>query len=126
MSWQKCMSFSKCFNLEAETVIDFKLCHRRDKKGRTIISDKQSLENKAFLMGFMHLKIKIKEKFKLKTKLNRQKFKYQFYTTFAESFQLPKSSKFLKVVHWLWRYNVWRKRPFSTVLKSQKDVKRGA
>ena len=42
-------------------------------KGRTIISHKQSLENKAFQMGFMHLKIKIKEKFKLKTKLTETK-----------------------------------------------------
>ena len=66
MSWQKCMSFSKCSNLEAEKVIDFKLCHPR---GQTIISDKQNRENKAFQMGFMHLKIKIKENFKLKTKL---------------------------------------------------------
>ena len=40
-------------------------------------------------MGFMHLKIKIKEKFKLETKLTQTKFKNQFYTGHAESFQLP-------------------------------------
>ena len=42
-------------------------------KGRTVISDKQNLENKAFQMGFMHLKIKITEKFKLKTNLTETK-----------------------------------------------------
>ena len=54
------MSFSKCSNLEDKNVIYFKLWHPRD-KGLTIISNKQNLENKAFLLGFMHLKIKIKE-----------------------------------------------------------------
>ena len=34
---------------------------------------RQNFENKAFYMGFMHLKIKIKEKFKLKTKLAKTK-----------------------------------------------------
>ena len=69
MSWQ-CMSFSKCSNLEAGKVIEFTLCHQRAKRSiETIISDEQNLENKAFQMGFMHLKIKTKEKFKLKTKL---------------------------------------------------------
>ena len=62
MSWQKCLSFSKCSNLEAKK--RYKLYHQRDKK-----SDKQNLENKAVWMDLMHLKIKIKEKFKLKTKL---------------------------------------------------------
>ena len=32
MSQQKCMSFSKCSNLEAKNVIHFKLCHQKDKK----------------------------------------------------------------------------------------------
>ena len=32
VSQQKCMSFLKCSNLEAKTVILFKLCHQRDKK----------------------------------------------------------------------------------------------
>ena len=39
----------------------------KEMKGRTIISNKQNFENKAFWMDFVHLKIKIKEKFKLKT-----------------------------------------------------------
>ena len=38
-----------------------------------MISHKQNLENKAFKVGFMHLKIKIKEKFKLKTKFTKTK-----------------------------------------------------
>ena len=42
------MSYLKCYNLEAQNVILFKLCHRRDK---IIISDKQTLKNKAFLDG---------------------------------------------------------------------------
>ena len=44
MSWQKFMSFSKCSNLEAKNIIHF----IKEIKGRTIISDKQDLENKAF------------------------------------------------------------------------------
>ena len=83
MSWQKCMSFSKRSNLEAKNVINFKLCHR------TMISDKKNLENKVFHIGFMHLKIKIKEKFRQNSL--GQKFKNQFHTTYAESFQLPKA-----------------------------------
>ena len=47
MSFQKCMSFSKCYNLEAKKVIRFKVCHQRD-KDRTIICDKPNFENKAF------------------------------------------------------------------------------
>ena len=45
----------------------------KEKKGRTIIPDKQNLENKALQMGFMHLKTKIKEKFKLRTKVTETK-----------------------------------------------------
>ena len=32
MSWQKCMSFSKCSNLETKNVIHFKLCYPKDKR----------------------------------------------------------------------------------------------
>ena len=52
MSWQKCMSFSKCSKLEDKKDIHFKLC--KHIKARTIISDKQNFENKALEMGFMH------------------------------------------------------------------------
>ena len=31
---------------------------------------------------------------------------------------------FLKSMHWLWRYSIWRKRPFSTLL-SKKNTKNG-
>ena len=31
--------------------------------------------------------------------------------------------KFLKSIHSLWRYNIWHKRRFSTLLKSQNDIK---
>ena len=48
-------------------------------------------------MGFMRLKIKIKEKLKLKTKLTRQKFKNQFHTSHAESFQLPNAVKSFQI-----------------------------
>ena len=37
MSWQKCMSFLKCFNLQSENVIHFK--QSSEIKGRTIISN---------------------------------------------------------------------------------------
>ena len=90
MSWQKCMSFWKCSNLEVEKVIDFKAYQQRDKKSN-YNSHKQNLENKPFQMGFMHLKIKIEEKFKLKTKLTKTKIKIQSYTTYVKSFQLPKA-----------------------------------
>ena len=45
-------------------------------------------------MGFMHLEIKMKEKFKLKTKPIETKFKYQFYTSYKESFQLQNTILF--------------------------------
>ena len=45
------MSFSKCSNLEAKNVIIL-LQTLPEIKVRTIISDKQNLENKAFLGGF--------------------------------------------------------------------------
>ena len=54
-------------NLVAQNVIHFKVFHH--------------LENKAFQMGFMHLKIKINSLTK--------KIKNQFYTSYAESSQLP-------------------------------------
>ena len=47
MSWQKCMSFSKCSNLETTNVINFNF-PIKEMKGRTIILYKQNLENKAF------------------------------------------------------------------------------
>ena len=45
----------------------------KEMNGRIIIliSGKRNLENKAFQMGFMHVKIKLKEKFELKTKLTK-------------------------------------------------------
>ena len=64
------MSFSKCSNLEAKKVIHSNFAIKEINK---IISDKQNLGNKAFLMGFMHLKIEIKEKFRLKTKVTEGK-----------------------------------------------------
>ena len=66
------MSFSKCSNLEVKTLYTSYFAIK-EIKGKTIISDKQNLENKAFYMDFMHLKIRIKEKFKLKTKLTNLK-----------------------------------------------------
>ena len=72
MSWQKCMPFSKCSNLETKNVIHFRLCHKK-MKGRTIISDKPNLEINPFYIGYMHLKIKIKQQFKLKTKFSKAK-----------------------------------------------------
>ena len=49
-------------------------------KSQTIISKKQNFENKAFYMGFMHLKIKMKEKFKMRTKI----IKNPFHTSYQE------------------------------------------
>ena len=69
MSQQKCMSFSKCSNLEAKTLYTSNFVIK-ERKSRTIISHKQTEISKTTLvkpyMGFTHLKIKIKEKFKLK------------------------------------------------------------
>ena len=47
MSWQKWMSFSKCYNLDAKTlyISDFAI---KEIRGRSVTSDKQSLENKTF------------------------------------------------------------------------------
>ena len=68
MSRQKRMSLSKCSNLEAKNVMHFKLCYQRD-IGRTMISNKQNVENEAFKMCFTLLKVNLIEKFKLKIKL---------------------------------------------------------
>ena len=65
------MSFSKCSNLKLKRLLTSNFAIKKI-KGRTIISDKQNLENKDF-MDFMDLKIKIKEKFNLKTKLTQTK-----------------------------------------------------
>ena len=51
MSWQKCMSFLKCSDLETKNVISFKLRQQRD-KGRTIISDKKKFQRESFLDEF--------------------------------------------------------------------------
>ena len=64
------MSVSNCSNLELKWLYTSNFAIK-EIKGQTIISNKQNVENKAFQMGFMHLKIKIKEKFKLKTKLTK-------------------------------------------------------
>ena len=61
MSWQKCKSFSKCSNLEAKKAKTSNFAIK-ELKGRTIISNEQNIDKKAFYKGFMHLKIKIKEK----------------------------------------------------------------
>ena len=50
MSWQKCMSFSKCSNLEAEKLYTSNFAIK-EVKGRAIISDNQNLEDKAFSIG---------------------------------------------------------------------------
>ena len=118
------MSFSKCSNLEAKKLIDFELCHKKI-KGRTIISDNQNLKSKAFQMGFRDLKIKIKEKFKLKTKLTKKNLKVSYVKLMQNYFNSQKPFKFLKFIHWFWRYNVWGKRPFCTLLKSQKKTSNG-
>ena len=68
MSWQKCLSFSKCSNLEAKIVIHFKICHQRDKNSNYNLQ-KTEYRKQSFLR-FIHLKIKIQEKFKLKTKID--------------------------------------------------------
>ena len=69
MSWQKCMSISKCSNLEAKYVTHFKICYQRRQK----ISNKQNVKSKAVEVGFTLLKINLIEKFKLKTKLTETK-----------------------------------------------------
>ena len=65
MSWQKCMSFSKCSNLEAKNVIHFKLCHQIDKKWNYNLRLTKFRKHSFFDGVFMDLKIKIKEKFNL-------------------------------------------------------------
>ena len=88
------MSFSESSNSEANHVTHFKLCFK-EIKGRTIISNEQNVENEAHKIGFTLLKIKIIERFKLKLRLIlTQKFKNQFYTRYAESFQLQNCLNF--------------------------------
>ena len=45
----------------------------KELKSRSTISNEQTFENKAFWMGFMHLKIKIQGTLKQKTKLTKTK-----------------------------------------------------
>ena len=76
-------------------------------------------------MGFMDLKIKIKEKFKLKENSLRQlTFKNQFYAAKNYfSFQTP--FKFLKSIHWLWKYITSGARDLSHFAVKKKHKKRG-
>ena len=59
-------------------------------KGRTIISDKQNVENKAFQMDLIHLKIKIKKKFNLKTKLTETKIQNSILYKLCKIFSASK------------------------------------
>ena len=71
MSWQN-MSFSKCSHLEAKKLQSSKSVIK-EITSRTMIFNKQYVENEAFKMGFTLLKIKLVEKFKLKIKLTETK-----------------------------------------------------
>ena len=73
MSRQKCVSLSKCSNLEAIKTLDTSNVAIEEIKGRTMISKKQNVENKAFKVRFTLLKIKLIKKFKLKRKLTETK-----------------------------------------------------
>ena len=72
MSWQKSMPFSKCSNLEAKTIVLFKLCHQRDKRWNCNLHQTK-FRKQSFSDGFLHLKINIQAKFKLKTNLTKTK-----------------------------------------------------
>ena len=92
------------------------------------ISNKQNLENKAFQMGFTNLKIEIKEKFRLKTKLIKikdKKLKISSIQVMQNLFSFQTPFTFLKSIHWFWRYNIWRKRLFPTLLSEKNTKKRG-
>ena len=78
MSWQKCTSFSKCFNLEAKNVINFKLVFK-EIKGRTVNSNKQNFENKLFRWFLCVWKSRFKQNSNWKQISARQKFKWPFY-----------------------------------------------
>ena len=63
MSGQKCMSVSKCFNLEAKNIINSKLCHQRDKRSNYQVrkkneplnnSDVAYFQNFIFVSGCQH------------------------------------------------------------------------
>ena len=56
MSWQKCISFSKCSDLETEKVTDFKLCHQRDKSLSEFCFQFEFFFNFDFQMHTTHLK----------------------------------------------------------------------
>ena len=51
MSWQKCVSFSKCSNLKAKNVIHLKRCHKKDKKSDYKLRSTKS-PKPSFLDGF--------------------------------------------------------------------------
>ena len=72
MSWQKCMSFSKCSNVEAKNVTHCKLCYQRDKRSNYDFQHAKC-QSEAFKVDLALLKIKLVEKFKLKIKLTETK-----------------------------------------------------
>ena len=81
-------------------------------KGWTVISGKQNLENKAFYMGFMHLKIKLKRiQTENKTYWDKN-LKISSTQVMENLLSFQTQFKFLKSIHWLWRYNVWHQETF--------------
>ena len=68
MSRQKCMSFPKCSNLEAKKLHTSNFVIK-EIKGRTVISNKQNVENDASEVGFTLLTIKLIDKLELKRRL---------------------------------------------------------
>ena len=51
MCWQKRTSFPKCSNLEAKNIINFKLCHKKDKRLNYNLRQTKS-RKQSFLDGF--------------------------------------------------------------------------
>ena len=116
------MSSSKCYNLEAKNVIHFKLCNQTDKRSNCNLR-----YCKAFKMGFMYLEIKIKEKFSLKTKLTKSKIQKSILYKICRICSASKRClNFQNQSTGSGNITSGAKRRFSTLLKSQKEIKRGS
>ena len=82
MSRQKCMSYSKCSDSEANSVTYFNFLVR-ERKFQTMMSNQQNVKNEAFKVDLTLLKIKLIKNFKLK--INLTQFSYKICRIFSVS-----------------------------------------
>ena len=117
MSWQKCMPFSKCSDLEAKSIMHFKLCHQRN-EGSNYNLQQTKFRKQNFLNGFYASESQSKRKIQVENKTHQgNNLKISSIQAMQNLFTLQTLFKVLKSIHWLWR-------PFPT-LYSKENTKNG-